>query len=73
MAVLSFLNMNPEMKNLSDKRLNVYKSIFRKLSTLLLGHGITLMGELKSQEFIFEHLNSLEWTIEGLYVDYAKM
>ena len=50
----------------------VFKSILRKFSTLLLGHEVTLMGELKSQEFIFEHENSLEWTIEGFYVDFAK-
>ena len=50
----------------------VYKSIFRKFSTLLLDHEITLMEELKSPEFIFEHENSLEWTIKGLYVDLAK-
>ena len=31
-----------------------------------------LMGELKSQEFIFEHEKSLEWIIEGLYFDFAK-
>ena len=66
------LNTNPETKNLSDERLKVYKSIFRKFLTLLLCHEITLMGKLKSQEFIFEDENSLEWTIKDLYVDFAK-
>ena len=66
------LNTNPETKNLSDERLKVYKSIFRKFSTLLLGHEITLMGEIKPQEFIFKHENSLEWTIKGLLVDFGK-
>ena len=69
---LGLLNTNLVAKNLSDERLKVYKSIFRKCSTLMLGLETTLMGELKSQEFIFEHENSLEWTIEGLYVDFAK-
>ena len=64
--------MNQETKNLSNKRLKVYKSIFRKFATLLLGLKTTLMGELKSQEFIFKHENSLERTIEGLYVDFSK-
>ena len=45
---------------------------FRKFSTLLLGHEITLMGEIKSQEFIFKHENSLKWTIKGLLVDFGK-
>ena len=31
------------------------------------------MGELKSREFIFHQENSLEWTIEGLYVDFTRM
>ena len=30
------------------------------------------MGVFKSQELIFEHENSLCWTIEGLYVNFAK-
>ena len=38
----------------------VYKSIFRKFSTLLLGCEMTLMGKLKCQEFIFKHENLLE-------------
>ena len=41
-------------------------------STLLFGHEITLMGELRSQEFIFEHQSSSERIIEGLYVDFTK-
>ena len=49
-------NVFDDMKNLSDERLKVYKSIFRKFSTLLLCLETTLMGELKSQEFIFKSL-----------------
>ena len=30
------------------------------------------MGEFKSQEFIFEHENSLEGIIKGIYIDFAK-
>ena len=56
----SLQNTNPETKNRSDERLKVYKSIFRKLSSLLLGHEITLMGELNCQECIFKHENLLK-------------
>ena len=66
------LNTNPETNNLSDERLKAYTSIFQKFTALMLGHEITLMGELKSQECNFEHENALEWTIKGLYVDFAK-
>ena len=65
-------NKNSKTKNLTDERLKVCKSIFRKFSTFLLGHEITLMGELKSQEFIFEHENLLEWTIKGLLVYFGR-
>ena len=64
--------MNPQTKIFFDGRLKVYKSTFRKFSTLLLGHEITLMRELKSQQFNFEHETSLESTIKGLCVDFAQ-
>ena len=69
---LRFLIKNLDKKVFSDVRLRVYKSIFRKFSTLLLGTETTLMGETKYQEFIFEHENSWKWTIKGLCVDFVK-
>ena len=30
------------------------------------------MAEPESQEFIFEHENLSEWTIDALFVDFAK-
>ena len=50
--------------------LSLLKTNFSKIFNF--GHEITLIRELKSEEFIFEHENWLKWTIEGLYVHSAK-
>ena len=61
-----------EKKNLSDERLDVYKSIFRKLSLLLFGIEISSMGVLKSWKLSFDNENLLRSTIEGKQVDFSK-
>mgnify|MGYP005736437259 CR=1 FL=1 len=60
------------MKNLSDERLRVYKSIFPKISRSSFGLEISSIRELRYQEIDFGHENALGIHTGGLQVDFAE-
>ena len=60
------------MKNLSDERLRVYKSIFPKISRSPFGLEITSIRELRFQKVDFGHENALGIHTGGLQVDFAE-
>ena len=72
LGVLSLSNRNLKMKNLSDERLRVYKSIFPKISRSPFGLGITYIRALRYRESDFEYENRSGMRTEGLYVDFAQ-
>ena len=67
------LPKNLVMKNISDERLKVYKSIFpKKNSRSLFGLEITSMKVLRSQKLDLKHTNTWWMRIEGLHVDFSQ-
>ena len=72
LGVLSLPNTNLNMKNLSDERLRVNRSIFPKISRLPFGLEITSIRVLRYQKFDFGHENALGMRTGGLHVDFVK-
>ena len=60
------------MKNLSDERLRVNRSIFPKISRSPFGLEITSIRELRYQEIDFGHENALRISTGRLQVDFAE-
>ena len=69
---MSLPNTNLNMKNLSDERLRVYKSIFPKISRSPFGFVITSTRVIRYQEIDFDHENALGIRTGGLNVDFAQ-
>ena len=60
------------MKNLSDERLRVYKSIFPKISRLTFGLEMTSTRIIRYLEIDFDHENAFGIRTGGLNVDFAQ-
>ncbi len=60
------------MKNLSDERLRVNRSIFPKISRSPFGLEITYIRALRYQELDFGYENGSGMRTEGLHVDFAE-